>query len=46
MVEYRTPEDWNQWVDQLAEALHARNRWRLSLLSMGIVFCHRQADSH
>lgn len=38
MVHYRTPADWNQWVDQLAEALHARNRWRLSLLIMGLVF--------
>lgn len=38
MVNYRTPEDWDQWVDQLAETLHARNRWRLSLLIMGIVF--------
>jgi hypothetical protein len=38
MVNYRTPVDWDQWVDQLAETLHARNRWRLSLLIMGIVF--------
>lgn len=38
MVQYQTPDDWDQWVDQLAGALHARNRWRLSLLIMGIVF--------
>jgi hypothetical protein len=38
MVQYRTPVDWDQWVDQLAESLPARNRWRLSLLIMGIVF--------
>ncbi|MEZ6098714.1 MAG: hypothetical protein R3E01_07060 [Pirellulaceae bacterium] len=37
MIQYRTPSDWDQCVDQLAEALHARNRWRLSLLTMGFV---------
>lgn len=38
MVDYLTPRDWDQWVNELAEALHARNRWRLLLLIMGIVF--------
>jgi hypothetical protein len=38
MVQYRTPADWRQWVDELAEALHARNRWRFSLLILGLVF--------
>jgi hypothetical protein len=38
MVEYRTPLDWDQWVDELAEALHGRNRWRLTVLIMGMVF--------
>lgn len=38
VVYYSAPNDWDQWLDQLAEALHARNRWRLSLLIMGILF--------
>lgn len=38
MVYCQTPADWDQWVDQRAEAIHARNRWRLSLLIMGILF--------
>jgi hypothetical protein len=38
MVEYRTPWDRDQWVDELAEALHGRNRWRLTVLIMGMVF--------
>lgn len=38
MVQYYSPSDWDQWVDQLAEALHARNRQRLTLLIMGILF--------
>lgn len=38
MVQYQPPTDWQQWVDWLAAGLHGRNRWRLSLLIMGIVF--------
>lgn len=38
MVRYQPPTDWQQWVDWLAAGLHARNRWRLSLVIMGIVF--------
>lgn len=38
MVHYQPPTDWQQWVDWLAAGLHARNRWRLSLVVMGIVF--------
>ena len=38
MVQYYPPSDWDQWVDQLAEALHARNRQRLTVLIMGILF--------
>jgi hypothetical protein len=30
--------EWQQWVDWLAAGLHGRNRWRLSLIIMGIVF--------
>ena len=38
MVRYQPPTDWQQWVDWLAAGLHARNRWRLSLMVMGILF--------
>lgn len=38
MVRYQPPKDWQQWVDWLAAGLHGRNRWRLSLILMGIVF--------
>lgn len=38
MVRYQPPQDWQQWVEWLAAGLHARNRWRLSLILLGIVF--------
>src|SRR5687767_8827457 len=38
MVRYQPPTDWQQWVDWLAAGLHARNRWRWSLVVMGILF--------
>jgi hypothetical protein len=38
MAGYQAPQDWQQWVDWLAAGLHGRNRWRLSLVIMGIVF--------
>lgn len=38
MVRYRPPKDWQQWVEWLAAGLHGRNRWRLSLIFLGIVF--------
>lgn len=38
MVHYQAPMEWQQWVDWLAAGLHGRNRWRLSLVIMGIVF--------
>jgi hypothetical protein len=34
------PEDWSQWSEWLAAGLHARNRWRLPVLLMGILFAH------
>lgn len=40
MVRYQAPREWQQWVDWLAAGLHGRNRWRLSLIIMGIVFAH------
>jgi len=38
MVQYQPPQDWQQWVDWLAAGLHARNRWRLALIIMGMLF--------
>lgn len=32
------PEDWSEWSEWLAAALHARNRWRLPVLLMGMLF--------
>jgi len=40
MVRYQAPKEWQQWVDWLAAGLHGRNRWRLSLIILGIVFAH------
>jgi hypothetical protein len=40
MVRYRPPEDWQCWVEWLAAGLHGRNRWRLSLILLGILFAH------
>ncbi len=34
------PEDWDQWGQWLAAGLHARNRWRLPVLLVGILFAH------
>lgn len=32
------PSEWSEWSQWLAAGLHARNRWRLPLLLMGILF--------
>ncbi len=37
---WQCPEDWDQWSQWLAAGLHARNRWRLPVLLMGILFAH------
>lgn len=37
---WQTPEDWSQWSQWLAAGLHARNRWRLPVLLIGILFAH------
>lgn len=37
---WQPPEDWSQWNQWLAAGLHARNRWRLPVLLMGILFAH------
>ena len=35
---WEPPEDWSEWSDYLAAGLHARNRWRLPVLFLGILF--------
>ena len=32
------PDEWAEWSEWLAAGLHARNRWRLSVLLLGILF--------
>jgi hypothetical protein len=35
---WETPNQWNEWSQWLAAGLHARNRWRLPVLLLGILF--------
>ena len=35
---WRCPEQWSEWSEWLAAGLHARNRWRLPVLLMGMLF--------
>lgn len=35
---WHCPEQWSEWSDWLAAGLHARNRWRLPLLLVGMLF--------
>src|SRR5208337_2669716 len=35
---WQSPEEWKEWGDWLAAGLHARNRWRLPVLLLGILF--------
>jgi hypothetical protein len=37
---WQCPEDWCEWSQWLAAGLHARNRWRLPVLLVGILFAH------
>ena len=37
---WQCPEDWAQWSQWLAAGLHVRNRWRLPVLLVGILFAH------
>src|SRR3970282_1264917 len=38
MVRFQPPQDWQQWVEWLAAGLHGRNRWRLSVVLLGMIF--------
>jgi hypothetical protein len=35
---WECPEQWSEWGEWLAAGLHARNRWRLPVLLVGILF--------
>lgn len=35
---WESPADWSDWSQWLAAGLHARHRWRLSVLLLGILF--------
>ena len=34
------PKEWSEWTDWLAAGLHARSRWRLPVLLVGMLFAH------
>lgn len=35
---WKCPEDWSEWNEWLASGVHGRNRWRLPVLVLGILF--------
>lgn len=35
---WTSPKEWSEWSDWLSAGLHARNRWRLPVLLLGILF--------
>lgn len=37
---WKSPEQWSDWSEWLAAGLHARNRWRLPVLLIGILFAN------
>src|SRR5208282_3457487 len=37
-VNWQCPDEWREWSEWLAAGLHARNRWRLPVLLLGILF--------
>lgn len=37
---WECPEQWSEWSDWLAAGLHARNRWRLPVLLIGMLFAN------
>jgi hypothetical protein len=37
---WQCPDRWSEWSEWLAAGLHARNRWRLSVVLVGILFAH------
>ena len=37
---WTSPNEWSEWSAWLAAGLHARNRWRLPVLLLGMLFAH------
>jgi len=37
---WKSPDEWTEWSDWLAVGLHARNRWRLPILMIGMLFAN------
>lgn len=37
---WQCPNEWSEWSEWLAAGLHARNRWRLPVLLVGILFAY------
>ena len=37
---WKCPDNWSEWSQWLAAGLHARNRWRLPVLLLGILFAN------
>ncbi len=37
---WECPDQWSEWCEWLSAGLHARNRWRLPLLLLGILFAN------
>ena len=35
---WEVPDQWSEWSEWLSVGLHARNRWRLPVLMLGILF--------
>lgn len=35
---WESPREWEEWAEWLAAGLHARNRWRLPILLIGMLF--------
>ena len=35
---WKCPQQWSEWSEWLAAGLHARNRWRLPILMVGLLF--------
>ncbi len=39
-LNWKSPDEWTEWSLWLAAGLHARNRWRLPMLMMGMLFAN------
>lgn len=37
---WESPEQWSEWSEWLSAGLHARNRWRLPVLLLGMLFAN------